>query len=201
MSVTSESKYKIRLPEPRLAEATPPAVVDAVERAHERHLRDWIVEARRRAYQKVVLAEFGQLVNRVDTQLRTNSNTSLWRDERYRIETTSESPASPAVVYRSDCSVHLTETDLQSLPPAVREDLFDAFESKVHAAINRTLALYSRAAAAFATRQLATFLDTYERLTDESRERRTAVRSFEVGESTMVLRVPTEMEPLSMTDE
>jgi len=201
MPATSRSKYRIRLPEPRLVEATPPAVVDAVERAHERHLRDWIVEARRRAYQKVVLAEFGQLINRVDTQLRTNSNTSLWRDERYRIETTAESPASPAVVYCSDRSVHLAETDIESLPSGVRADLFDAFESKVHTAINRTLALYSRAAAAFATRQLVTFLDTYERIEDDSRERRTAVRSFEVGESTMVLRVPTEMEPLSMADE
>ncbi|MFB6183057.1 MAG: hypothetical protein ABEI96_00745 [Haloarculaceae archaeon] len=195
---SSTSEYAIRLDDPDVHPTTPRHVATAVRRAHDRHLKDWIVEARRHAYDRFIVTRFGRVVNEVDTGLRTVTGSSLWKDERYRIETAGAAPARPAVRYCSPREEYLTAEDVAALRPRIREDVLDVFESDVQTAINRTLRLYSNAVAAFATRQLREFVDTYDDVygpgngDENAGPNRTALRSFELGDTAVTVDVPTE---------
>jgi hypothetical protein len=194
------TEFTIVLAEPDLHARTPKHLVEALHRAHERHLRDWIVEARRRAYEEFILAKFGQLINEIDNGLRTTTGESLWRDERYRIETTASTPERPRVAYCSAQSHHFRESDVRSLQPQVRERLADILESEIHEAVNGTLNLYSQAVGTFATEQLLQYVNTHNELYgtessesgDETATGTTAVRTFELGDSDVTFEVQTE---------
>lgn len=192
-------EYSPRIAEPNVHPRTDDHVRTALEHAHERHLSDWIVEGRRQAYEEFILAKFGRLINEIDTELRTVADTSLWGDECYRIETSASRPNRPTVVHCSSSTDYLTHSDLELLQPRVRERVDDAFESKLHRAINETLQLYTRAVATFATRELLRYVNDYNELHGQSgvdgREGtppETAVRTFELGDSSVTIELPTE---------
>ncbi|MDG5775588.1 hypothetical protein VB773_06580 [Haloarculaceae archaeon H-GB2-1] len=197
---SESSEYTIVLAEPSLDARTPDHLAEALQRAHERHLRDWIIEARRRAYEEFILAKFGQLINEIDNGLRTTSGASLWTDERYRIETTAQTPDRPTVRYCSSEEYHLTEADVEALQPTVRSELSELLESEIHEAVNGTLMLYSQAVATYSTRQLLQYVNTHNELygvssedeAEESQPETAAVRTFELGDSNVTFEVQTE---------
>lgn len=192
------NKYAVRLEPPDLHAETPERVVEVVETAREKHVRDWLVEARRRTYDDLVVAEFGRLIDRLDRELRAAGEEGLWTNGAFRVETTASEPARPQIVHRTTTDP-LTAERFRAIADRLPPKLRGVLDEDVRTSVDGSLEVYNAVTAARATEQLRDYVATATELSPRGGDRRDAptaptATAFDPTDHLVPSRLPNEAE-------